>query len=152
MGNSIQVSMHQLLKFQSNNPEKIQTNQTKEILWTNTEKVQRKFSLNQRKFSLNQRISLNQPRENSVKKSENFSCFNLEKIQLKNQRISLVSIQRKFSSGEWPWLWEFPCLEAVAVLMGCENPVNSPLYMNTNSSTYTSCINKTVQSSSQTHN
>ena len=53
-----QQSMHQLLKFQSNNPEKIQTNQTREILWTNPEKVQRKFSSDQRKFSLNQRISL----------------------------------------------------------------------------------------------
>ncbi|CAL5342892.1 unnamed protein product [Camellia sinensis] len=44
--------------------------------------------------------------------------------------------------------WEFPCLEAVAVLVECENPVNSPLYMNTSSTTYTSCINK---SSSHTH-
>ncbi|THG17645.1 hypothetical protein TEA_014754 [Camellia sinensis var. sinensis] len=34
--------------------------------------------------------------------------------------------------------WEFPCLEAVAVLVECENPVNSPLYMNTSSTTYTS--------------
>ncbi|THG15056.1 uncharacterized protein LOC114278458 [Camellia sinensis] len=43
-------------------------------------------------------------------------------------------------------------LDAVAVLMECENPVNSPLYMNTSNSAYTSCINKTVESSSsQTH-
>ncbi|KAL7185224.1 hypothetical protein ACSBR2_027202 [Camellia fascicularis] len=48
--------------------------------------------------------------------------------------------------------YEFLCLETVAVLMECENPVNSPLYMNTSSSAYTSCINKTVKSSSsQTH-
>ncbi|KAI8005578.1 hypothetical protein LOK49_LG07G01862 [Camellia lanceoleosa] len=45
--------------------------------------------------------------------------------------------------------WEFPCLEAVAVLVECENPVNSPLYMNTSNTTYTSCINKS--SSSHTH-
>ncbi|GMP67757.1 hypothetical protein CsSME_00027638 [Camellia sinensis var. sinensis] len=46
----------------------------------------------------------------------------------------------------------YGCLETVAVLMECENPVNSPLYMNTSSSVYTSCINKTVKSSSsQTH-
>ncbi|CAL5403948.1 unnamed protein product [Camellia sinensis] len=42
-------------------------------------------------------------------------------------------------------------LDAVAVLMECENPVNSPLYMNTSNSAYTSCINKTVESTSQTH-
>ncbi|XP_028093142.1 uncharacterized protein LOC114293295 isoform X2 [Camellia sinensis] len=45
--------------------------------------------------------------------------------------------------------WKFPCFEAVAVLVECENPVNSPLYMNTSSTTYTSCINKS--SSSHTH-
>ncbi|CAL5342895.1 unnamed protein product [Camellia sinensis] len=44
--------------------------------------------------------------------------------------------------------WEFPCLEAVAVLVEWENPVNSPRYMNTSSTTYTSCINK---SSLHTH-
>ncbi|KAI8008655.1 Rust resistance kinase Lr10 [Camellia lanceoleosa] len=48
--------------------------------------------------------------------------------------------------------YEYLCLETVAVLMECENPVNSPLYMNTSSTAYTSCINKTVKSSSsQTH-
>ncbi|KAL7215693.1 hypothetical protein ACSBR1_027778 [Camellia fascicularis] len=46
--------------------------------------------------------------------------------------------------------YEFLC--TVAVLMECENPVNFPLYMNTSSSAYTNCINKTVKSSSsQTH-
>ncbi|GMP67744.1 hypothetical protein CsSME_00027626 [Camellia sinensis var. sinensis] len=35
------------------------------------------------------------------------------------------------------------------MLVECENPVNSPLYMNTSSTTYSRCINKS--SSSHTH-
>ncbi|GMP67764.1 hypothetical protein CsSME_00027644 [Camellia sinensis var. sinensis] len=85
---------------------------------------------------------------------QNGKCSSLPLYSLSSGDISSPYYYNSYyyySSSPYELQREFT-LDAVAVLMECENPVNSPLYMNTSSSAYTSCINKTVKSSSsQTH-